>query len=86
MPELRLIAYLPLLYELRRAAEFRLLRVTKSLLSVVPFALAVDYGYKILTVSFPAGTDSITVPFSIFALTLLIWPVYFNVLLLDLTI
>jgi len=71
MPELRLIAYLPLLYELRRAAEFRLLRVTKSLLSVVPFALAVDCGYKIFTVSFPAGVASITECFSIFAFVLL---------------
>ena len=71
MPELRLIAYLPLLYELRRAAELRLLRVTRSLLSVVPFALAVDYGYKILTVSFPAGVASIIECLSIFALVLL---------------
>jgi len=67
MPELRLIAYLPLLYELRRAAEFRLLRVTGSLLSVVPFGLAVDYGYRILTVSFPAGVASITECLAIFA-------------------
>jgi hypothetical protein len=68
MPELRLIAYLPLLYELRRAAELRLLRVAGSLLSVVPFALAVDCGYRILTVPFPAGVASTTERLSIVAL------------------